>query len=87
MNCLRPLFSAVLLTAVLLTASSAAEIKVPLIGLGWQIAFEAPVLRESSVDYPDGAIQFRGNSGRFNVSLFVEPPPGAAANGTHSRFY
>jgi hypothetical protein len=34
----------VLLTAVLLTASSAAGIKVPLIGLGWQIAFEVPVL-------------------------------------------
>jgi len=75
------------LTAVLLTASSAGEIKVPLIGLGWQVAFESPVLRESSVDYPDGVIQFRGNSGRFNVSLYVEPPPGGAANGTLTSFY
>lgn len=48
----------------------AEEIKVPLIGLGWQISFEGPV-------------QFRANSGRFNVSFFVEPPPPDAKASTH----
>lgn len=84
MKCLHLLASSALFTAFLLSNSSAAEIKVPLIGLGWQIAFEAPVLRQSSIAYPQGSIQFRANSKRFNVSLFVEPPPEGTTGGTHA---
>lgn len=84
MQFLAQLSPVALFTAFMLSSSSAAEIKVPLIGLGWQIAFEGPILQKSSFDYPQGTIQFRATSKRFNVSLFVEPPTESAAMGTHA---
>lgn len=63
---------------------AAAEIKIPLIGLGWQMSFEGPALKKLSLEYPEGTVQFRGNSGRFNVSVFVEPPPPDAKEATHA---
>ncbi|HSI63095.1 MAG TPA: hypothetical protein VLE43_08245, partial [Candidatus Saccharimonadia bacterium] len=73
-----------LLSLSFLSAASAAEIKIPLVGLGWQIAFEGPTLKKYALDYPSGSVQFRANSGRFNVSVFVEPPPASAKAGTHA---
>lgn len=74
-----------LLCAVLLNAASASEIKIPLVGLGWQVAFEGPVLMRSSVEYSDGSFKFTGNSGRFNATMFVEPPPKEAPAGAHTH--
>lgn len=73
-----------LLLARFTPAAPAEEVKVPLVGLGWQIAFQAPGLRESSLEYPQGTVQFRANAGRFNVSVFVEPPPEGVSAGTHA---
>lgn len=77
-------FLCILLLGCFTSAAPANEIKVPLIGLGWQITFQAPDLRESSLEYPQGTIQFRANAGRFNVSVFVEPPPAGVSAGTHA---
>lgn len=74
----------ILIALFLISCTASAEIKVPLIGLGWQITFEGPPLKKSSLDYPKGSIQFRANAGRFNVSLFVEPPPDAAKGSSHT---
>lgn len=63
---------------------AAAEIKFPLVGLGWEITFEGPVLKKSSVGYQGGAVQFKANSGFFNASLFVEPPPDEAREVSHA---
>lgn len=76
LSCLLFLFGCV-------SVASAAEVKVPLAGLGWQIAFKAPTLKQYTYDYPAGSIQFRANAGRFNVSVFVEPPPQGATGGSH----
>jgi hypothetical protein len=73
-----------LLSISLLSAASAGEIKVPLAGLGWQISFEGATLKQYALDYPNGSVQFRANSGRFNVSVFVEPPPEGAKASSHA---
>ncbi|QIF03113.1 hypothetical protein [Roseimicrobium sp. ORNL1] len=68
----------------LVSAASAAEIKVPVVGLGWQISFQGPVLQHADNDYAGGSFQFRGNAGRFNISIFVEPPPEGAKVATNA---
>jgi hypothetical protein len=48
------------------------EVKIP--GEGWGISFDAPSLSDKEDSSRSGAYAFRGNAGRFNLSLFVEEP-------------
>lgn len=82
-----PVFARWLLACCLLAAGTAlaepARFEIP--STGWGIAFEAPPLsakqeRRGSEDYA-----FRANSGRFNLSFFVEAPRGAGS--THADVY
>lgn len=66
------------------SVQAASELKFPLVGFGWQITFEGPELKKASLDYTEESIQYKGNSGLFNMSLFVEPPPGEAKESSHS---
>ena len=59
------------------------EVKIP--REGWSISFDAPSLSNKQDSSRSGGYAFRGNSGRFNVSLFVEEPGGAGD--THQACY
>ena len=67
-----------LFTICLLTLASvsswAAEIVITVISQGWQISFDGPTLVKESPSYEGGGFQYKANSGRFNVSVFVEKP-------------
>ena len=43
---------------------------------GWRIYFESPPLSKRQESSTKGGYSFRANSGRFNLSLFVEEPAG-----------
>jgi len=47
---------------------------IPVVGQGWQIKFEGPVLAVESQEYKVDGLTYRGNAGRFNVSAFVGAP-------------
>jgi hypothetical protein len=42
------------------------------------------MLQSATRDYAGDSMQFRGNAGRFNVSVFVEPPPEGAKVATNA---
>ncbi len=75
---------ALLCLLVFSSVQAATELKFPLVGLGWQISFEGPALKKASLEYHEASIQYKGNSGLFNMSLFVEPPPDEAKESSHS---
>jgi hypothetical protein len=55
-------------------------------GQNWQLSFDAPPLaKQKETNYPDQYTYF-GNSGRFNLSLYVETP-GCNGGNTHEAFY
>lgn len=73
---------------VLVTPAFAKRVEVKIPGEGWKIRFESPPLSNIEDSSEPGGYSFRGNSGRFNVSLFVETP--ASAGKSHQdcyRFY
>lgn len=49
---------------------------IPVVGQGWQIKFEGPVLAVESQEYKADGLTYRGNAGRFNVSAIVGAPAG-----------
>jgi hypothetical protein len=48
---------------------------IPVVGQGWRIKFEGPVLAVESQHFDADGLIYRGNSGRFNVSAYVENQP------------
>jgi hypothetical protein len=68
----------VLLVCVLGSAVLRAEVLIiPVVGQGWQIKFEGPVLAVESQEINADGLTYRGNAGRFNVLAVV----GAQAGG------
>jgi hypothetical protein len=63
----------------------AVPVKVEIPKEGWSIAFDSPSLSKQEESKGDGEYAFRANSGRFNLSLFVEKPGGAGQ--THRDCY
>jgi hypothetical protein len=60
-------------------------------GEGWRISFDSPALAETPAFRKNGASDyaFRGNSGRFNISIFVETPqgPGKTPKACHDFYW
>ncbi len=79
--------AAVVLAFVLAFAGSAiaVPVKVEIPKEGWSIAFDSPSLSRQQESKGDGEYAFKANSGRFNLSLFVEKPAGAGQ--THRDCY
>jgi hypothetical protein len=82
------LVTAAVVLAVVLAffgAAGATPVKVDIPKEGWSIAFDSPALSKHEESRGDGEYAFRANSGRFNISLFVEKPGGAGK--THRDCY
>jgi hypothetical protein len=82
------LVKAVITLAVVLAlvaSAGAAPVQVEIPKEGWSIAFDSPSLSKQQESRGDGEYAFRANSGRFNISLFVEKPGGAGR--THRDCY
>lgn len=75
----RTLLTAAVVLAVVMasTVAVAAPVTVDIPKEGWSIAFDSPSLSKQQESRGDGEYAFRANSGRFNISLFVEKPGGA----------
>ena len=58
---------------------------IPVVGQGWQIKFEGPVLAVESQDCNADGLTYRGNAGRFNVSAFVGKPAGKGGDSKACR--
>jgi len=58
---------------------------VPVVGQGWQIKFEGPVLAVESQEYKADGLTYRGNAERFNVSAFVGTPAGKGGDSKACR--
>lgn len=75
-----------LLVSVLGSAALHADVlTIPVVGQGWQIKFEGPVLAVESQDYNADGLTYRGNAGRFNVSAFVGKPAGKGGDSKACR--
>jgi hypothetical protein len=79
--------AAIVLAAVLAFTGPAiaVPVKVAIPKEGWSITFDSPSLSKREESKGDGEYAFRANSGRFNLSLFVEKPGGAGK--THRDCY
>jgi hypothetical protein len=75
---------ALLLTLVVARAFAEVE-RVPIPGQDWQLVFDAPVLTEKQDQRGSDNYAFKANSGRFNLSFFVEPPQ--SQDGGHKECY
>ncbi len=58
---------------------------IPVVGQGWQIKFEGPVLAVESQEYKADGLTYRGNAGLFNVSAFVGAPTGKGGDSKACR--
>src|SRR5262245_53354095 len=76
---------ALALVLAFLGSAGATPVKVDIPKEGWSIAFDSPSLSKQEESRGNGEYAFRGNSGRFNISLFVEKPGGAGK--THRDCY
>jgi hypothetical protein len=78
-----------LMTATHNTAGAlTARTTIPIPGGSWYLEFDGPKLSEQNESRKGANYAFKGNSGRFNLSLFVEMPEGVGK--THEdcyRFY
>lgn len=63
----------------------AEQTNLPIPGEVWQISFDSPPLSQHAEARKEGVYAFRANSGRFNISLFVERPAGPGM--THNDPY
>ena len=64
----------------------AAAVKLEIPKQGWSIAFDSPALSQPQESRRgEGEYAFKANSGRFNISLFVENPGGPGK--THRDCY
>ena len=83
------LLSVAIVLAVVLAftgRAGAVPVKVDIPKEGWSIAFDSPSLsKQQQESRGDGEYAFRANSGRFNISLFVEKP--VSASKTHRDCY
>ncbi len=57
----------------------AGEVKVNIPEAGWSITFDSPPLSEMKESRREGEYAFKANSGRFNISFFVEKPHGTGS--------
>jgi hypothetical protein len=76
----KTLVKAAIVLAVVLAFTGpavAVPVKVEIPKEGWSIAFDSPSLSKQQESRDDGEYAFMANSGRFNLSLFVEKPGGA----------
>lgn len=79
-------YSFIFLFVILFPSVSLAEVsKIEIPGEGWHIAFDAPPLSKKEESKKEGRYIFRAASGRFNISLLVEPPRGPGD--THQASY
>ncbi|WP_395745477.1 hypothetical protein [Prosthecobacter sp.] len=81
---------AVLLVCVLSSLRLGAEtLIVPVVGEGWRIRLQGPVLAVESQHCDADGLIYRGNAGRFNVSVFVEaqPPGGGDSKACRDHFW
>jgi hypothetical protein len=81
------LFIAGLLVVVLSSLAFAEVTTVRIPGQDWVISFNSPPLSGKQTGGNERNYAFRANSGRFNVSLFVESPQGAASHEDCYKFY
>ena len=63
----------------------AEPLTVPVVGQGWQITFEAPLLTMEGVQPNENGLAYRATAGRFNVSVFVENPAGQSGDSKACR--
>jgi hypothetical protein len=77
-ECMRRAVTALLMLCALGSAALRAEVLfIPVVGQGWRIRFEGPVLAVESQHFDADGLIYRGNAGRFNVSAFVNGQPAA----------
>lgn len=82
-NTLTPFF--LFLLSLLPAAAHAAPMTVDVPGQGWQLSFDAPsFVDHKEADHPD-QYMYLGNSGRFNLSIYVETP-GCKGGATNQDF-
>lgn len=68
-----------------LSVALGTEIRFPIPGQNWEITIEGPMLNKFSIaEQENGHIKGMANAGRFNVTLFVEPPPPGTLVGSHT---
>lgn len=68
-----------------LSVALGTEIRFPIPGQDWEITIKGPVLNKFNIaEQENGQIKGMANAGRFNVTLFVEPPPAGSVVGTHT---
>lgn len=58
---------------------------VPVVGQGWRIRFEGPVLAVESQHFDADGLIYRGNAGRFNASVLVEAQPAGGGDSKACR--
>ncbi len=58
---------------------------IPVVGQGWQIKFEGPVLAVESQEFNADGLLYRGNAGRFNVSASVRASAGSVGDNKACR--
>ncbi|WP_395738509.1 hypothetical protein [Prosthecobacter sp.] len=73
---MRHVIAALLVSVIASAVLHAETLVIPVVGQGWRIKFEGPVLAVESQHFDADGLIYRGNAGRFNVSAIVEPQPG-----------
>jgi hypothetical protein len=71
------------------TLAAADPFSVEIPGLGWRISFDAPPLGQIRDERLGPDYTWRANSGRFNISLFVEEPanPGRTNKDSYAFYW
>jgi hypothetical protein len=67
-------------------AAHAVETTLPIPGQGWQVSFDAPELTKVGEQDRPGQYVYVANSGRFNLSLYVEAPS-CSGGSRHEDYY
>ncbi len=85
-KCVRRAVTALLVVCTLCGGALRAEVLViPVVGQGWRIKFEGPVLAVESQYFDADGLIYRGNAGRFNVSARVEGQPSSGGDSKACR--
>ena len=69
-------FAILAFLSIFVTPAFAKKVEVKVPDEGWKIIFDSPPLSNTQHSSKPGGYAYRGNSERFNLSLYVEPPEG-----------
>ncbi|WP_395748361.1 hypothetical protein [Prosthecobacter sp.] len=84
---MRQFISALLVSMIGSALLHAETLVIPVVGQGWRIKFEGPVLAVESQHFDADGLIYRGNAGRFNVSAYVENQPKGGGESKACRDY